>query len=175
MCDPFAPLKPTPLCDLEVASRGYSVHTDLGSTLSTAPESTNASNSFPPRVLSFRSITKLMVATWSSPQSRPNRSLSVSLDGSVPTSSTSWQSSADGQSLAGWPFPPHLQQMRRFFFPAPGFVSSLPGFLSRGVDWRDADGDRLVVRRLGGFRSLSDSSRCFLLDIDHASGAVELH
>ena len=164
MCDPFAPLKPTPLCDLEVASRGCSVHTDLGSTLSTAPESTNASNSIPPRILSFRSVTELMVAMGSSPQSRPNRSLSASLDGSVPTSSTSWQSSADGQSLAGWPFPPHLQQMRRFFCPAPGFVSSHPGFLSHGVDWRDADGDELAVRRLKGFRSLSDSCLCFWLD-----------
>ena len=65
-------------------------------------------NSFPPRVLSFRSVTELMAVMGSSPQSRPNRSLSASLDGSVPTSSTSWQSSADGQSLAGWPFPPHL-------------------------------------------------------------------
>ena len=105
---PIAPFKPTPLCDMEVASSGYSVHTDLGSTLSTAPESTNASNSFQPRVPSFRSVTELMVVVGSSPQSRQNRSLSASVDGSVPTSSTSWQSSADGQSLAGWSFPPHL-------------------------------------------------------------------
>ena len=65
---------------------------------------TNASSSFPPRVLSCRSVTELMVAMGSSPQSRPNRSLSASLDGSVPTPSTSWQSSADGQSLADGPF-----------------------------------------------------------------------
>ena len=87
MCDPLAPLKPTPLCDSEVASRGYSVHTDLGSTFSTAPESTNASNSFRPRLLSVRSVTELMVAMGSWPQSRPNKSLSASLDGSVPISS----------------------------------------------------------------------------------------
>ena len=44
--------------------------------------------------------------------------------------------------------------MRRFFScPKFCFVSSLPGFLSRGVDWRDADGDELAVRRLKGFRS----------------------
>ena len=164
MCDPFAPLKPTPLCDLEVASRRYSVHTGFGSTLSTAPESTNASNSFPPRVLSFRSVTELMVAMGSSPQSRPNRPLSASLDGSVPTSSTSWQSSAGGQSLAGWPFPPHLWQMRRFFLPALCFVSSLPDFLSRRVDWCGAGGGELAVRRLKGLHSLSDSCLCFWLD-----------
>ena len=165
MCDPFAPLKPTPLCDLEVASSGYSVHTDLGSTLSTAPESTNANNSLPPRVLSFRSVTELMVVMGSSPRSRPKRSLSAALDGSVPTSSTSWQSSVHKQSLAGWPLQPHLlRKLGRFFLPALCFVSSLPNFLSRGVDWRDADGDELAVRRLKGFRSLTDSCLCFLLD-----------
>ena len=63
MCDPFAPLKPTPLCDLEVASRGYSVHTVLGSTLSTAPESKNASNSFPPRVLSWPESGEMTLST----------------------------------------------------------------------------------------------------------------
>ena len=97
MCDPFVPLKPTPLCDLEVASSGNSVHTGVGSKISTAPEATNASNSFPPRVPSFRSLTELMVVVGSSSLSRPNRSLSASLDGSAPTSSTSRQSSADGQ------------------------------------------------------------------------------
>ena len=111
MCDPFAPLSGTPLCDLEVASRGYSVHTDLESTLSTAP-----------RVLSFRSVTELMLAMRISPQSTPNRSLSASLDGSVPTSSTARQSFGGGQSLAGWPFTPHLWQMRRVFLPALCFV-----------------------------------------------------
>ena len=116
------------------------------------------------RVLSFRSVTELMVVMESSTQSRPNRPLSASRDGSVPPSSTSWQSSADGQSLAGWPFPPHLKQRRRFFFTAPCFVSSHPAFLSRGVDWRDADGDELAVRRLEGFRLLSDSCLPLWLD-----------
>ena len=41
--------------------------------------------------------------------------------------------------------------MRRFFVPALCFVSSLPGFFSRGVDWRGADGDELAVRRLLAF------------------------
>ena len=54
--------------------------------------------------------------------------------------------------------------MRRFFLPAPCFVSSLLDFLSHGVDWRDADDDELAVRRLKGFRSLSDSCLCFWLD-----------
>ena len=42
----------------------------------------------------------------------------------------------------------------RFLFATPGFVSSLLDLLSRAVDWRDADGDRLAVQGLGGFRSL---------------------
>ena len=50
------------------------VHNDFGCTLSAAPESTNDINSFPPRVLSFRSVTVLMVAVESSHQFRPNRS-----------------------------------------------------------------------------------------------------
>ena len=37
------------------------------------------------------------------------------------------------------------------------FVSSLLNFWSRGVYWRDADGDELAVRRLKGFCSVSDS------------------
>ena len=45
-----------------------------------------------------------------------------------------------------------------------------PDFLSRGIDWRDADGDGLAVWRLKGFRSLSGSYLCFWLD-----RAVALH
>ena len=50
----------------------YSAPTDLGSTLSTAPESTNASYSSPPRVLSLRSVTELTVALGHRPN--PNQS-----------------------------------------------------------------------------------------------------
>ena len=137
MCDPLAPLKPTPLCDLEVASSGFSVHTDLRSTLSTAPESTNASNSFPPRVPSFRSVTELMVVVGSSSQSRAKR-VTVKrhwtalfrhhprLGNHLPM----------GRSLARWLLSTTVcSKCDAVSCLRCCLVSSLPDFLSRRVDW----------------------------------------